>query len=204
MKKRVLVVAAHPMLENSRVNRALLDAAALCTGVQVRDIYAQYPEQMIDVQQEQALVDEHDVLVFQHPLYWYSCPALLKSWFDTVLSYGWAYGESTSKLTGKAWVQAVSTGGSEGVYQRNGYNRFSLAELLRPFEQTARLCNMRYLQPFLTQAADTLSDAALHEQASSYAAWLDNLVAGDWPPDVDSLQAEEAQYLAPANGVEAS
>ncbi|MFL9709405.1 NAD(P)H-dependent oxidoreductase [Methylobacillus sp. Pita1] len=204
MKQRVLLIVAHPMLEGSRVNRALLDAAQGCEGVQVHDLYARYPEQMIDVPHEQALVDAHDILVFQHPMHWYSCPALLKNWFDSVLSYGWAYGDNATKLTGKAWVQAVSTGGSESVYQRRGYNCFSVAELLRPFEQTARLCNMRYLQPFLTQAADTLSDEALREQAASYAAWLDQLAEGKWPPQVDSLQAEEAQYLAPASTEEAS
>lgn len=192
------------MLEGSRVNRALLDAAQGCEGVQVHDLYARYPEQMIDVPHEQALVDAHDILVFQHPMHWYSCPALLKSWFDSVLSYGWAYGDNATKLTGKAWVQAVSTGGSESVYQRRGYNCFSVAELLRPFEQTARLCNMRYLQPFLTQAADTLSDEALRKQAASYAAWLDQLAEGKWPPQVNSLQAKEAQYLVPASTEEAS
>lgn len=196
MDKRVLVILAHPMLENSRINRALFEAARRCDCVRVHDLYAVYPEQMIDVPHEQALVNEHDVLVFQHPLYWYSCPALLKNWLDTVLRYGWAYGETTH-LAGKAWVQAVSAAGSEVVYQRRGYNHFSMAELLRPFEQTARLCNMHYLQPFLTQAADTLSNEALQEHADSYADWLNRLAAGDWPPVVDSLQAEEARYLAP-------
>lgn len=196
MNKRVLVILAHPMLENSRINRALFAAARQCDCVRVHDLYAAYPEQMIDVAHEQALVNEHDVLVFQHPLYWYSCPALLKNWLDTVLRYGWAYGETTH-LAGKVWVQAVSAAGSEVVYQRRGYNHFSMAELLRPFEQTARLCNMQYLQPFLTQATDTLSDAVLQEHAAGYAAWLNRLAAGDWPPVVDSLQAEEAQYLAP-------
>lgn len=199
MKSRVLLIVAHPMLEGSRVNRALLDAAKGCEDIQVHDLYDHYPEQMIDVAHEQALVDAHDILVFQHPMHWYSCPALLKSWFDSVLSYGWAYGDNTTKLTGKAWVQAVSTGGSESVYQRHGYNCFSIAELLRPFEQSARLCNMRYLQPFLTLAAATLSDEALHEQAAAYAAWLGQLAEGNFPPQVDSLRAEEAQYLAPAS-----
>lgn len=195
----MLVIVAHPALESSRVNRALLESAWQCDGVKVHDLYARYPEQMIDVQHEQALVDEHDVLVFQHPMYWYSCPALLKSWFDSVLSYGWAYGDHATKLTGKAWVQVVSTGGSEIVYQRRGYNCFSIAELLRPFEQTARLCNMRYLQPFLTQAADTLSDEALREHAAHYAAWLMQLTEANRPPQVDSLQVEEAEYLVAAN-----
>jgi glutathione-regulated potassium-efflux system ancillary protein KefG len=37
------------------------------------------------------------VIVFQHPLYTWSCPALLKEWLDRVLSRGFASGpEGTS------------------------------------------------------------------------------------------------------------
>lgn len=46
----------------------------------------------IDTPYEQALLREHDVIVFQHPLYTYSCPALLKEWLDRVLSRGFASG----------------------------------------------------------------------------------------------------------------
>lgn len=188
-------------MEGSRINRALLEAATGCECVQVHDLYATYPEQMIDVSHEQALVFQHDVLVFQHPLHWYSCPALLKSWLDMVLSYGWAHGDVSTQLAGKSWVHAISTGGADSVYQRRGYHHFTLAELLRPFEQSARLCNMQYLQPFLTQATDTLSDTALQAQADSYAAWLKELAEGDGPPVVESVQAEEAQYLEPVRDV---
>ncbi|WP_025870117.1 NAD(P)H-dependent oxidoreductase [Methylobacillus glycogenes] len=197
MTNQVLLLLAHPTLETSRVNKKLLQAAQGCAGVTVHDLYARYPEQMIDMRAEQALVEQHELVVFQHPLYWYSCPPLLKNWLDTVLSYGWAYGEGENVLTGKPWVHAISTGGSDSVYQRRGYNQFTLAELLRPFEQAARLCQMPYLQPFLTQAADTLSDEYLQQQAETYAVWLSRLVAGELPPVVDSLQAESAQYLAP-------
>ncbi|MCB5188686.1 NAD(P)H-dependent oxidoreductase [Methylobacillus caricis] len=197
MCKRVLLVFAHPAFESSRVNRALLNTAAACEHVHVHDLYAHYPEQMIDTKHEQALVDQHDIVVFQHPMFWYSCPALLKNWLDSVLSYGWAFGDNAGKLQGKSWVHAISTGGSDSVYQRRGYNQFSLAEFLRPFEQTARLCAMQYLQPFLTQAVDTLSDEYLQEKAQEYAGWLQKLTNGELPPEVDSLQSEQAEYLAP-------
>lgn len=191
----MLVIVAHPALESSRVNRALLESARQCDGVTVHDLYARYPEQMIDVRHEQALVDAHDVLVFQHPMYWYSCPALLKGWFDSVLTDGWAYGDHADGLMGKSWVQVVSTGGSASVYQRCGYNCFSIAELLRPFEQTARLCQMKYLQPFLTHAPEALSEGDLQAHAQSYVTWLSALVQGSGVPQVDSLQVAQAQYI---------
>ena len=53
----VLVLAAHPQLEDSRVNRALMDAASALGAqhVTLRDLYALYPDYLIDVQAEQAV-----------------------------------------------------------------------------------------------------------------------------------------------------
>ena len=57
-----------------------------------------YPD--IDVARERALVEIHDVIVFHHPMRWYNCPALLKLWFDLVLTQGWAYGDGAVALVG--------------------------------------------------------------------------------------------------------
>ncbi|HZW72282.1 MAG TPA: NAD(P)H-dependent oxidoreductase, partial [Caldimonas sp.] len=55
----ILVLVAHPELEQSRANRRLLDAAlAQHQGgnrrVAVRDLYALYPDYLVDVDAEQA------------------------------------------------------------------------------------------------------------------------------------------------------
>ena len=52
----ILVLTAHPSLEHSRVNRALMQAAARLAPdrVAVRDLYALYPDYLIDVAAEQA------------------------------------------------------------------------------------------------------------------------------------------------------
>ena len=136
MPNKVLVIFAHPSFETSRINRALVNAIPE-SGVTFHDLYEHYPEQMIDIPSEQALIEAHDVIVFQHPLYWYSCPALMKNWIDSVLTYNWAYGPEGVALQGKFWVHAITSGGAAGVYQRMAYNQFSIAELLRTFEQTA-------------------------------------------------------------------
>ncbi len=44
-----------------------------------------------DVLSEQVLVNAADALVFVFPLWWSDCPAMLKGWFDRVLTNGWAY-----------------------------------------------------------------------------------------------------------------
>ena len=64
----------------------------------------------IDVRAEQELLVSHDVIVSQHPFYWYSSPALLKEWQDLVLEHGWAYGRGGTKLTGKILFNAITAG----------------------------------------------------------------------------------------------
>jgi glutathione-regulated potassium-efflux system ancillary protein KefG len=135
------------------VNGELARAARELSGVTVRDLYEEYPTLYIDVPREQALLLEHDVIVFQHPFYWYSAPAILKEWQDLVLEHGWAYGHGGDQLRGKVTFNAVTTGGPASAYQKNGYNRFTMRELLAPFDQTAHLCGMRFLAPFVVHAS---------------------------------------------------
>ena len=151
--RRILVLFAHPVLERSRVNRRLIDAIRDTDGVLVHDLYEEYPTLAINVKREQKLLLEHDVIVFQHPFYWYSVPAILKEWQDLVLEHGWAYGVGGTHLRGKITFNAVTTGGPATAYQRGGYNRFSIRELLSPWDQTAHLCGMRFLAPFAVHAA---------------------------------------------------
>jgi len=56
-----------------------------------------------DVMQEHAKLNAADALVIIYPVWWSDCPAILKGWFDRVLTFGYAYnyegGEhSTAKL----------------------------------------------------------------------------------------------------------
>lgn len=151
--RRVLVLFAHPVLERSRVNRRLVGAVRDVENVTVHDLYEAYPTLSINVPKEQELLLSHDVIVFQHPFYWYSVPAILKEWQDLVLEHGWAYGAGGTKLRDKITLNVVSTGGPANAYRKGGYNRFTVRELLAPWEQTAHLCGMRYLAPFTVHAA---------------------------------------------------
>jgi glutathione-regulated potassium-efflux system ancillary protein KefG len=151
--RRILVLFAHPVLERSRVNRRLLAAVRDLAGVTVHDLYDAYPTLYIDAKREQRLLVEHDVIVFQHPFYWYSTPAILKEWQDLVLEHGWAYGHGGTQLRGKITFNAITTGGPESAYRRGGYNRYTIRELLAPWDQTAHLCGMRFLAPFAVHAA---------------------------------------------------
>lgn len=150
----VLVLYAHPAPHKSRLNRRLVQAARAVEGVTVRDLYELYPDFVIDVEEEQRLLAAHDVIVLQHPFYWYSAPSIVKEYLDLVLTYGWAFGDGGSALNGKVFLQAISAGGPEEVYGPSGRNRFTIRQLLAPFDQTAHLCGMRYLAPHVIHGAN--------------------------------------------------
>lgn len=107
---KVLLLYAHPESQDSVANRVLLKPATQLSNVTVHDLYAHYPDFFIDIPREQALLREHEVIVFQHPLYTYSCPALLKEWLDRVLSRGFASGPGGNQLAGKYWRSVITTG----------------------------------------------------------------------------------------------
>ncbi len=186
----MLLLYAHPAHSRSDVNRALRTTAEKVEGVTLHDLYATYPDSAIDVEAEQELVAAHDVLLFQHPMYWYSCPGIVKDWLDLVLQVGWAYGSGGRALEDKAWITAITTGGSLEAYSAKGINRFTIRELLRPFEQTALFCGMEFLPPFVVHGAHQCIDA-LSKHGDDYAALLKQLV----DPSVAWSKLQERSYI---------
>jgi glutathione-regulated potassium-efflux system ancillary protein KefG len=112
------------------------------------------------VKREQQLLIEHDSIIFQHPFYWYGSPAILKQREDLVLEFGFGYGPGGTNLREKLVLSAITTGGPLSAYQRDGYDYFTIRELLTPFEQTARFCGMVYLPPFVISGAFQMRDKA--------------------------------------------
>ncbi|HLO90775.1 MAG TPA: NAD(P)H-dependent oxidoreductase [Lentimicrobium sp.] len=176
--RKILILFAHPRFEHSVVNMALADAAKNVQGVTFHDLYQLYPDYYIDVEAEHNLLIEHDVIVWHHPFYWYSCPPLLKQWIDIVLEYNWAYGHNGNFLKGKYILNAITTGGAVEAYQKEGRNRFTVRELLAPFEQTAFLCKMEYLPPFAIQGTHLIEKNQIEKYALAYADLLNFLSEG--------------------------
>lgn len=194
----VLVLYAHPAPHKSRINRRLAAVAREIDGVTFRDLYELYPDFLIDVEEEQKLLQQHDVIVLQHPFYWYSAPSLVKEYLDLVLTYGWAYGEGGTALQGKSLLQAISAGGSEEIYCPQGRNRYTIRQLLAPFDQTAVLCGVRYLAPHVIHRANELADAAsIQPLAQSYARLLKALRDETLPLD-QAAAAHKINDLIPA------
>jgi glutathione-regulated potassium-efflux system ancillary protein KefG len=192
---RILILHAHPRPSSSIVQHALITSARSMAGVTVHDLYAAYPDFGIDAGAEQELLLRHDLIVLQHPLYWYSSPAILKEWQDIVLDFGWAYGPGGNRLHGKFMMQAISTGGAEGFYHSKGRNRFSIDELLSPFNQTAHLCGMGYLKPFVVYEGRRASDDVLEGHVTRYRDLLTSLADDTLNP----LKHLAEGYALPAN-----
>lgn len=164
---KVLILFAHPALEKSRIHSSLIRHVKHLQGVNIHDLYEAYPDFDIDVKREQHLLMMHDVIIWQHPFYWYSSPALIKQWLDLVLEHGWAYGGET-KLQGKKILNAISCGGPKEAYSLTGRNRYSIKEFLYPFSQTAALCKMEYLPPFVIHGTHRLKPYDIELYAIQY------------------------------------
>lgn len=170
---RILVIYVHPDPDNSIANQVMIKQIEGLEHVTVHDLYAHYPDFFIDVPHEQQLLAQHDVIVFQHPLYMYSCPALLKEWFDRVLGKDFAFGEGRA-LEGKYWRSVITTGGAQDAFASSGYNKYPLEEILQPFELSALLCRMHWLEPLILYWARNTSDFERQTHAADYLQWLLN------------------------------
>ena len=170
---KILVIYVHPDPDNSVANQVMIKQIRGLDHVTIHDLYAHYPDFFIDVSHEHQLLLDHDVIVFQHPLYMYSCPALLKEWMDRVLGKGFAFGEGCA-LAGKYWRSVITTGGAENAFAASGYNKYPLEEILQPFELTALLCRMHWIDPLTLYWARNATDGERYQHAEQYRHWLLN------------------------------
>ena len=189
----IVVLAAHPQLEHSRVNRALMQARRARRAparVEVRDLYALYPDYLIDVAAEQAALADAQLMVWLHPIHWYGMPPLMKLWLDEVLRLRLGLRPGRRRPAGQGPVAGGLHRRAGGVVPPDGYNRYFFDAFLPPYEQTAALSGMRFLPPLLLHGAHRAGDAELDgaRRRSSRSAWRSY---PDWPEiaELDALRA---------------
>ena len=139
---KVLVIYAHPNPKS--FNHAVLESftKGLAQGghtFEVADLYsikfnpslkledfAQYTDEPMpsDVRDQQSKLVQADALAFIFPIWWHSCPAILKGWIERVLSRGFAYKFTETGPVGllkhKKALLINTTGGPEPKYQASG------------------------------------------------------------------------------------
>lgn len=202
IKNSVLILFAHPALQKSRVNKQLITYVNDIEGVTFHDLYEEYPDFHIHVNKEQKMLIGHDIIVFHHPLFWFSVPALLKEWMDLVLEHMWAYGRKGRALKGKKLLSVITTGGRESLFREKGYNRHTMAEFLYPVGQTAYVCGMEYLPPFVVHGTHTITKEEIARHGEDYRKIITALrdgkvnfeAAGAFPrlnTDIDSILMEQ-------------
>ena len=176
---KIINLVFHPDLSGSRVNstwkKQLEESGKITTS---RDMYAEYPDFQIDIEKEQRLLLEHDRIIFQFPMYWWSVPPLLKKWLDDVLEYQFAYGSKGDKLKGKDMQIICSAGGQAKNY--NGFHMFAtVPELLKSFQLTANLAKMNYAQPLYMFNADACQEDEINYFGEKWIELIDDPRRGD-------------------------
>ena len=80
-----LIILGHPNIEQSVANKTIIENVQTnMPDIEIRNIHQLYPNYQINVQEEQAALLRHNLIVLQYPMYWFNMPAILKIWFDEV------------------------------------------------------------------------------------------------------------------------
>ncbi|XP_069072797.1 NAD(P)H dehydrogenase [quinone] 1 isoform X2 [Pleurodeles waltl] len=104
-----------------------------------------------DIVEEQKKLEAADLVIFQFPVFWFGLPAMLKGWFDRVLTAGFAYTYTSMFDNGhfqkKKAVLSFTTGGMGSMYTSRGING-DINVLLWPVQQgILHFCGFQVLEP---------------------------------------------------------
>ncbi|MET4141247.1 NAD(P)H-dependent oxidoreductase [Pedobacter sp. UYP1] len=175
---KTLVIVIHPDPENSVVNKRWVEELKKYPEkYTLHDLHSLYPDEHIDIKEEQRLLEAHDQIIFQFPFYWFNCPPLFKKWLDVVLTHGWAYGTgSTYKLTGKKIALSISVGINEEDYHASGRYKYTLEQLTAPFEITFGYIKADYRPPFAFYGTEhQATTERIEKSAAAYISFLEAL-----------------------------
>ncbi|MBB6272454.1 putative NADPH-quinone reductase [Pedobacter cryoconitis] len=175
---KTLVIIIHPDLENSVINKRWIEELKKYPEkYSIRDLHSLYPDEKIDIQQEQQLIESHHKIIFQFPFYWFNCPPLFKKWLDEVLTYGWAYGSSSPyKLADKKIALSISIGINEEDYRESGKYKYTMKQLTAPFEITFDYVKADYRPFFAFYGAEHhIIAERVEESARDYISFIESL-----------------------------
>ncbi|WP_151720182.1 NAD(P)H-dependent oxidoreductase [Gemmobacter serpentinus] len=165
---RTLVILTHPDLAGSRINATWSKAILKAGDITLHDLHARYPDDQIDGEAERQRLMDHDRIVLQFPLTWYSCPPLLSRWQGEIMKRGWAYGPGGRALRLKTLGIAFSTGSDGRDYAPDGRYGRTLEEITTPFELMAKHTGMHYLPHFALTGVRALDNEAVAASAKAY------------------------------------
>jgi NAD(P)H dehydrogenase (quinone) len=174
---KVLIVYAHPNPKS--FNKAIVESFA--KGLeeaghtyQVNDLYANNFDPVFkgpdftqfaggempkDVLDEQKKISQADALVFVYPVWWWGPPAILKGWFDRVLSHGFAYklveGKPQGLLPARKALIINTTLAHQQAYETMGVKP-AMDKIMK--DQIIRFCGIQDVDYPLLYAPQTVDD----------------------------------------------
>ncbi|WP_169801033.1 NAD(P)H-dependent oxidoreductase [Novosphingobium naphthalenivorans] len=131
-----------------------------------------------EIRREQARVAKADVIVFLFPLWWGGPPAIVKGWFERVMSYGFGYVDGArydrGLFKGRSALVCVPTGGTIERFSEGG-TYGTIRQVLWPFQHCAlKYTGLNILDDFIAYASPRVDQ----EQRVRYLAqWRDHLRA---------------------------
>lgn len=112
-----------------------------------------------------------DHIIFQFPMWYYGLPAILKGWFDRVLSEGFAHAPprwfDNGPMAGKRAMLSLTTNGKPAGYAENGRHG-AMEVLVWPIHNALRFCGFDVLPPFVAYDVVRGDDARRREILSAY------------------------------------
>lgn len=168
---KVTVILVHPNLPESKANKELVNSVNETDYISVFNLYEEQNARM-GVDEWTEIIFESSVLVFQFPLYWMSAPYKLKKWLDEVfISLS-----RTPVVMGKSLLVVTTTGSGCDTYRSGGKNRFTIDEILRPYQAIAIHSGMVWETPVVIFGAGAEdSGRAIAEGAIQYKQKLEEL-----------------------------
>lgn len=142
---QTLILFSHTFWQDSKINKALLESAATLSNVNIHNLNATYPNGVIDIESEVALLQDSQKVIFQFPLFWFSTPSLMKEWQDRVLTHI-LYGKDSKLLSGKKFQIITTLGGAKESY--DGHHGYSLETILSPLTSAFKYCGCEILESF--------------------------------------------------------
>lgn len=162
-----LIILGHPNIEQSVANKTIIEnVKSNMPDIEIRNIHQLYPNYQINVQEEQAALLRHNLIVLQYPMYWFNMPAILKIWFDEVFTYQFAYGSKGDKLKNKKLLPSLTIGANEEVYQQDGHNLID--DFLQPVKISTIYTQMQYLSPIFIYGVSPVIESS-HDKIKALA-----------------------------------
>lgn len=169
-----LVIIAHPDIQEGDVNQVWKQKLEAHPDlVTVHDLYQAYPNGEIDVAHEQSLLEAHDHIIFQYPMFWMSYPPLLQHWFDEVYTHGFAF-DGGDALKGKHFALAISCGQPEQNYNENGPIGYTIDEICHPLKGVVNLVGGHFFGIHAIYQTDDIDHVAtITENADQYILFIE-------------------------------